>query len=97
MRHCRPSQETWLKEATYHEGSWWIGWAVWIAGHGGGQVPSSQPGGGKLAAIEDAPGSYSVKVRAAAAGLFGRSLPRASLAVAMEQNRWLCAAQLSPL
>jgi polyhydroxyalkanoate synthase subunit PhaC len=58
--------ETWLKGATYHEGSWWTDWAAWVAGHGGGQVPSRQPGSGKLAAIEDAPGSY-VKVRAAAA------------------------------
>lgn len=58
--------ETWLKGATYHEGSWWSDWAAWIAGHGAGQVPSRQPGSGKLAAIEDAPGSY-VKVRAAAA------------------------------
>jgi polyhydroxyalkanoate synthase len=58
--------ETWLKGATYHEGSWWTDWAAWIAGHGGGQVSARQPGSGKLAAIEDAPGSY-VKVRAAAA------------------------------
>jgi polyhydroxyalkanoate synthase len=58
--------ETWLKGATYHEGSWWTDWAAWVATHGGGQVPSRQPGGGKLAAIDDAPGSY-VKVRAAAA------------------------------
>ena len=58
--------EGWLKAATYHEGSWWTDWANWIAGHSGGQVPSRQPGGGKLAAIENAPGSY-VRVRAAAA------------------------------
>ena len=58
--------ETWLKGADYHEGSWWTDWAAWIAGHGGGQVPSRQPGSGKLAAIEDAPGSY-VRVRATAA------------------------------
>jgi len=58
--------ETWLKAATYHEGSWWSDWAGWIAGKGGGQVPSREPGTGKLAAIEDAPGSY-VKVRAAVA------------------------------
>jgi polyhydroxyalkanoate synthase subunit PhaC len=58
--------ETWLKGAAYHEGSWWPDWANWIAGHAGGQVPSRQPGSGKLPAIEDAPGSY-VKVRAAIA------------------------------
>jgi polyhydroxyalkanoate synthase len=54
--------ETWLKGAVYHEGSWWPDWAKWIAGHAGGQVPSRQPGSGKLPAIEDAPGSY-VRVR----------------------------------
>ena len=58
--------ETWLKGATYHEGSWWTDWAAWIGSHGNGQVPARQPGSGKLAAIEDAPGSY-VKVRAAVA------------------------------
>ena len=56
--------ETWLNGATYHQGSWWTDWAKWIARHGGGQVPARQPGSGKLAAIEDAPGSY-VSVRAA--------------------------------
>jgi polyhydroxyalkanoate synthase len=58
--------ETWLKAATYHQGSWWTDWAAWIANHGNGQVSSREPGCGKLAAIESAPGSY-VKVRAAAA------------------------------
>ena len=58
--------ETWLEAATYHQGSWWTDWAAWIASHGGGQVPSRDPGCGELAAIESAPGSY-VKVRAAVA------------------------------
>ena len=58
--------ETWLEAATYHQGSWWTDWAAWIASHGGGQVPSRDPGSGELAAIESAPGSY-VKVRAAVA------------------------------
>ena len=58
--------ETWLKAATYHQGSWWTDWAAWIASRGGGQVPSRDPGCGELAAIESAPGSY-VKVRAAVA------------------------------
>jgi polyhydroxyalkanoate synthase len=58
--------ETWLKAATYHQGSWWTDWATWIANHSGGHVPSREPGCGKLIPIENAPGSY-VKVRAAAA------------------------------
>ena len=63
-----PGPDTWLNAATYHQGSWWTDWAAWLASHGGGeQVAAREPGGGKLAAIENAPGSY-VKVRAAAAG-----------------------------
>jgi polyhydroxyalkanoate synthase len=52
----------WLEGAEYHPGSWWTDWTKWVSRHGGGQVPARQPGDGKLAAIEDAPGSY-VKVR----------------------------------
>jgi polyhydroxyalkanoate synthase len=56
---------SWLKTATYHEGSWWPDWERWIATFSGGEVPARQPGNGKLPSIEDAPGSY-VKIRAAA-------------------------------
>ena len=56
---------SWLKAATYHEGSWWPDWERWIATFSGGEVPARQPGNGKLPSIEDAPGSY-VKIRAAA-------------------------------
>jgi len=56
--------EAWLAHAIPHQGSWWTDWEKWIAGHGGGQVPSRKPGDGKLKAIEDAPGSY-VSVRVA--------------------------------
>jgi len=56
--------DLWLKEADYHQGSWWTDWAQWIANHGGGQVAARKPGDGKLAPIEDAPGSY-VSVRLA--------------------------------
>jgi polyhydroxyalkanoate synthase len=56
------SPEAWLESASYHEGSWWTDWGRWAAEHGGGQVPSRQPGDGDLAPIEDAPGSY-VRVR----------------------------------
>jgi len=58
------SPEAWLEAASYHEGSWWTDWGQWAARHGGGQVPSRQPGDGELTPIEDAPGSY-VRVRAA--------------------------------
>jgi polyhydroxyalkanoate synthase len=56
---------SWLKTATYHEGSWWPDWERWIATFSGGEVPARQPGNSKLPSIEDAPGSY-VKTRAAA-------------------------------
>jgi polyhydroxyalkanoate synthase len=54
--------ETWLNGASYHEGSWWTDWASWMGGHGGGRLSAREPGSGKLAIIEDAPGSY-VRVR----------------------------------
>jgi polyhydroxyalkanoate synthase len=56
--------ESWLEDATYREGSWWTDWQTWLVGHGGGEVAARAPGGGDLAVIEDAPGSY-VRVRAA--------------------------------
>jgi polyhydroxyalkanoate synthase len=42
-------------------GSWWPNWIGWIAERGAERVPADRariPGQGKLAAIEDAPGSY---------------------------------------
>ncbi len=48
----------WLEGAKHHAGSWWTDWSAWVAGHGRGQVPAREPGSGRLAAIEDAPGSY---------------------------------------
>jgi polyhydroxyalkanoate synthase len=56
------SLETWLKKAEEHPGSWWPDWIEWIRSHSADEVPPREPGGGKLKAIEDAPGSY-VKVR----------------------------------
>ena len=50
--------ECWLDLAEFHQGSWWIDWAKWIADFGGGQTSVRQPGSGELAPIEDAPGSY---------------------------------------
>src|SRR5690606_3979794 len=50
--------EDWLRGATEHPGSWWPEWAKWIAKLSGDKVPARQPGDGKLAVIEDAPGSY---------------------------------------
>ncbi|MGB6349355.1 MAG: class I poly(R)-hydroxyalkanoic acid synthase [Pseudolabrys sp.] len=52
------SVETWLKNATEHAGSWWPDWVEWLREQGAEMVPARKIGGGKLKAIEDAPGSY---------------------------------------
>ncbi len=59
----RDDLETWAEHAEEHPGSWWPDWLVWIEQMGAELVPAREPGGGKLAPIEDAPGRY-VKVRA---------------------------------
>ena len=54
--------EAWLRNATEHPGSWWIDWIAWIRAQDSEEVAARAPGGGKVAPIEDAPGSY-VKMR----------------------------------
>jgi polyhydroxyalkanoate synthase subunit PhaC len=54
--------ETWMHTATEHPGSWWPDWLGWLKHLDGEEAPARVPGAGKLAPIEDAPGSY-VKVR----------------------------------
>jgi polyhydroxyalkanoate synthase len=47
--------------ATEHKGSWWPDWIEWIGARSEKKVPANGariPGGGKLKALEDAPGSY---------------------------------------
>jgi polyhydroxyalkanoate synthase len=56
--------DAWLAEATEVAGSWWPDWHRWATGFDKTQVPARIPGkGGKLKALEPAPGSY-VAVRA---------------------------------
>ena len=50
--------ETWLEDAEERPGSWWPDWHAWIEARDRKKVPAREIGGGKLAAIEDAPGSY---------------------------------------
>ncbi len=57
------SPDAWLKNATFHEGSWWPEWKKWLEKYALKQVPARQPGDGELTPIEPAPGSY-VKMRA---------------------------------
>jgi polyhydroxyalkanoate synthase len=55
--------ERWLSKAKEHAGSWWPDWFDWLKAQEPTEVPAREPGGGLLAPIEDAPGSY-VKARA---------------------------------
>jgi polyhydroxyalkanoate synthase subunit PhaC len=54
--------ESWFKNATRNEGSWWPEWALWLKERGGGEVAARAVGDGPLPVLEAAPGSY-VKVR----------------------------------
>ncbi|WP_109313900.1 alpha/beta hydrolase [Ruegeria sp. AU67] len=55
--------ETWLKEATYHEGSWWPRWEAWLKKRSGKQVPARATGDSAHPALASAPGTY-VRVKA---------------------------------
>jgi polyhydroxyalkanoate synthase len=57
-----PDPEAWLAGATEIAGSWWPDWQRWVSALAPEKVPARVPGDGKLAVVEDAPGSY-VKLR----------------------------------
>lgn len=52
------SLEDWLKSATETPGSWWPDWDGWIRSLDADEVPARVIGGGRVNAIEDAPGRY---------------------------------------
>lgn len=55
------SLDAFRAHATETKGSWWPFWIEWLAAQNPKKVPAQKarrPGGGKLPAIEDAPGSY---------------------------------------
>jgi polyhydroxyalkanoate synthase subunit PhaC len=54
--------DAWLGGAKSHQGSWWPLWDEWVTPFDLGRVSPRSPGDGRLAPIEDAPGSY-VRVR----------------------------------
>ena len=57
------SADTWLANTQVNAGSWWPEWDSWVRALANNeQVDARQPGVGKLAAIENAPGTY-VKCR----------------------------------
>ena len=59
------SLDAFIAGASETKGSWWPNWLVWLKDHGAKTVAADGarvPGGGKLPALEDAPGTY-VKTR----------------------------------
>jgi polyhydroxyalkanoate synthase len=56
------SLDAWRAQASEQAGSWWPEWDRWLLQHSGEKIPARHPGDGRLAIIEDAPGSY-VRVR----------------------------------
>ncbi|HUG61442.1 MAG TPA: class I poly(R)-hydroxyalkanoic acid synthase, partial [Methylomirabilota bacterium] len=50
--------EEWIAKATEIAGSWWPHWDGWIRNHGDDEVKARRIGGGRVKAIEDAPGRY---------------------------------------
>ncbi|WP_084175043.1 class I poly(R)-hydroxyalkanoic acid synthase [Afifella pfennigii] len=55
---ARGTLENWLGEAQEHPGSWWPDWQSWITTLDDKRVLRREVGGGRLHALEDAPGSY---------------------------------------
>ncbi|MCA0927490.1 PHA/PHB synthase family protein [Ruegeria profundi] len=52
--------DTWLKEADFHEGSWWPMWEAWLKKRSGKQVPARDTGDSKHPRLAPAPGTYVV-------------------------------------
>lgn len=55
------SLEAFIEGASETKGSWWPDWMEWLRSHNGEEVEpkgARKPGGGKLKALEAAPGSY---------------------------------------
>jgi len=50
--------ETWRKEASFHEGSWWPRWEGWLRKQSGKKVPARVPGDSGYKSLAPAPGTY---------------------------------------
>lgn len=50
--------DAWLKDASFHQASWWPRWGEWLASHSGGQVKPRIPGDSGDAILAPAPGTY---------------------------------------
>jgi len=57
-KHPAPTLQDWLEMAKEHAGSWWPDWSEWLGEFSGEKISPRVAGSGKLAPIEDAPGSY---------------------------------------
>ena len=53
--------DQWFKQSAKQEGSWWTDWNTWTTEKSKKQVDAREIGGGKLKALEPAPGSYVAK------------------------------------
>ena len=51
------SFQAWVERAEEHKGSWWPDWFTWLERQAPERVARARPGGGKLAPLEDAPGT----------------------------------------
>ncbi|EEX10254.1 poly-beta-hydroxybutyrate polymerase [Ruegeria lacuscaerulensis ITI-1157] len=56
----KADSETWMKQATFHEGSWWPRWEAWLKKRSGKQVPARTPGDSEHPPLAPAPGTYVV-------------------------------------
>ncbi|WP_170325381.1 PHA/PHB synthase family protein [Ruegeria arenilitoris] len=52
--------DTWMKEADFHEGSWWPLWEAWLKKRSGKQVPARDTGDSDHPRLAPAPGTYVV-------------------------------------
>jgi polyhydroxyalkanoate synthase len=50
--------DAWARETPATQGSWWPAWVHWLAERSGAPVPVPAAGGGRLAPLADAPGTY---------------------------------------
>ena len=56
---CPDDSAEWLRQAETGQGSWWSDYAGWLAGRCGSErAAPAEPGGGGLAPIGEAPGTY---------------------------------------
>ncbi|MDQ3973665.1 MAG: hypothetical protein M3276_04925 [Actinomycetota bacterium] len=53
-----PDPDSWLANATEHEGSWWHHWVEWMSTRSGVRRPPPPMGSDRHPPIADAPGTY---------------------------------------